>query len=40
MENTLGNHHIIAYVDAAELKSLLEKLGFNVKLYWFIWIKD
>ena len=33
LDGTLGNHHILAYVDSEELADLLSELGFEVMLY-------
>ncbi|ASJ10150.1 hypothetical protein A3L12_01990 [Thermococcus sp. P6] len=33
VEGTLGNHHLLAYVEAEELAELLSDLGFEVMLY-------
>lgn len=33
IDGTLGNHHLLVYVDAEELADLLSELGFEVMLY-------
>ena len=33
IDGTLGNHHLLAYVDSEELADLLSELGFEVMLY-------
>jgi L-fucose isomerase-like protein len=33
IDGTLGNHHLLAYVDPEELSDLLSELGFEVMLY-------
>lgn len=33
LDGTLGNHHLLAYVDPEELADLLSELGFEVMLY-------
>ncbi|MBP1911991.1 hypothetical protein [Thermococcus stetteri] len=33
VDGTLGNHHLLAYVDPEELSDLLSELGFEVMLY-------
>ncbi len=33
IDGTMGNHHLLAYVDAEELADLLSELGFEVMLY-------
>ncbi|WP_010480162.1 hypothetical protein [Thermococcus zilligii] len=33
IDGTLGNHHLLAYVDSEELADLLSELGFDVMLY-------
>lgn len=33
VDGTLGNHHLLAYIDAEELSDLLSELGFEVMLY-------
>jgi len=33
LDGTLGNHHLLAYVDSEELADLLSELGFEVMLY-------
>ena len=33
IDGTMGNHHMLAYVDAEELADLLSELGFEVMLY-------
>jgi len=33
VDGTIGNHHLLAYVDSEELADLLSELGFEVMLY-------
>ena len=33
LDGTLGNHHLLAYIDSEELADLLSELGFEVMLY-------
>ncbi len=33
IDGTLGNHHLLVYVDSEELADLLSELGFEVMLY-------
>ena len=33
LDGTLGNHHLLVYVDSEELADLLSELGFEVMLY-------